>query len=503
MKKRTRILALLLALLALSLTIVSCKNNNASQTESQTPSTDASTDVGEQLDLPEMNFNGTVINFASIGQEGTFKYCEFATEEYTDEPVNDAVYDRNALIESKYGIKITVTNHKDYNALVDGVTSNINTGSNYFQAVAIPIMYTAVKLGTAGFLYDLNAVNEDAGVDYLHLTKEWWDQSAVRDLSISNVLYYATGDICVSDNGATWAVFFNKDIVQDNGIEDLYSVVKVNNWTIDYMHTCIKQATKLVGDTMDYTEDTDDTWGMVSQTYDGVAFMWGCAQSMVQKDDNDIPSIRLLADRNVEVFGNVLDMLIDLTNVGVADHYGRWDSGIYGVKTKIFTNGHALFLPGSINTVDSEEMRNASIHYGILPMPLADENQEEYSSHGNVYDATVVSIPISVKESELAPILYAFETMAYYGKQMVTDEYYEVTLKNKRFTDDDSPEMLDIISRNRTWDLAAIYDWGSALYIYTDQIGAKTNTLVSKVQEKNSTIESAMQKTIEAIESNK
>ena len=134
-------------------------------------------------------------------------------------------------------------------------------------------------------------------------------------------------------------------------------------------------------------------------------------------------------------------------------------------------------------------------------MPKVDELQEEYSSHGNIYSCTVATIPISVVENDDLPLtLFAMEAMAYYGREMVTDEYYEVTLKNKRFNDDDSPEMLDIISKNRTYDLSAIYDWGSALYLYTNLIGSKNNTLVSSAEKYLEAIEADLRATVEAVD---
>ena len=425
----------------------------------------------------------------------TFGAAEWAPTETNDEPVNDATFERNAIIKEKYGIEIRVDNKKDFSEVVTAVTNNVDNGGSEYQIAATAIHRLATSLASDGKLYDLNQANALAGVDYLDLTAEWWDQAAVRDLSIHGVNFFATGDICVTDNAATWAVFFNKDIVAENGIEDLYQAVRDDRWTLDLMHQSAKQATKLVGNQMDFTAETDDTWGM------GVAFMGGCAQSMVAKDEDDTPLMRILDARNVAVFAEVFDLLLDEAYVGVADLHGSWTSGIYGVQKSIFSNGHALFMPCHLAEVDTEHMRNADIRYGILPMPKVDELQEEYSSHGNIYSCTVATIPISVVENDDLPLtLFAMEAMAYYGREMVTDEYYEVTLKNKRFNDDDSPEMLDIISKNRTYDLSAIYDWGSALYLYTNLIGSKNNTLVSSAEKYLEAIEADLRATVEAVD---
>lgn len=496
---KLRIIAFaLIAVLAVGL-FAACKPDDAESNQTVSSTTSYGETVG--LKLPDMNWGGRTVTVCAVGNEGTFGAAEWAPTETNDEPVNDATFERNAIIKEKYGIEIRVDNKKDFSEVVTAVTNNVDNGGSEYQIAATAIHRLATSLASDGKLYDLNQANALAGVDYLDLTAEWWDQAAVRDLSIHGVNFFATGDICVTDNAATWAVFFNKDIVAENGIEDLYQAVRDDRWTLDLMHQSAKQATKLDGNQMDFTAETDDTWGMVVQSYDGVAFMGGCAQSMVAKDEDDTPLMRILDARNVAVFAEVFDLLLDEAYVGVADLHGSWTSGIYGVQKSIFSNGHALFMPCHLAEVDTEHMRNADIRYGILPMPKVDELQEEYSSHGNIYSCTVATIPISVVENDDLPLtLFAMEAMAYYGREMVTDEYYEVTLKNKRFNDDDSPEMLDIISKNRTYDLSAIYDWGSALYLYTNLIGSKNNTLVSSAEKYLEAIEADLRATVEAVD---
>lgn len=443
-------------------------------TSSTAVSSDDTVDYG--CVLPEIKWGETVTVLA-LENDG-YHLAQWAPEETNDEPVNDATYERNALIKDRYDITIAAIYRDSYDSIIEAIDNEANVFSGAFDVASAAIHYLATSPASQGLLYDLNSVNSLAGVDYLDLSGQWWDQAAVRDLSIAHALFYATGDVCVTDNTATWAIYYNKDIANDNGIENLYQTVRDGDWTLDKMYTYAKGATVLVGTQMDFTADTDDTWGIVAESYDTLATMLGCAQPMSVKDENDIPQFRIKEERNLEVFDRVLSMMLDGSHVGMADFFGSWNSGVYVTKTEIFTNGHALFYYGALSAVDSELMRNAEIHYGILPMPKADELQTEYSSSGTVYHLTAVSIPISV-EKKLPCTVFALEAMAFYGRELVTDEYYEVTLKNKRFTDDDSPEMLDIIVSNRTYDLSTVYNWGDALYMYTTQLGNKNNTLVS------------------------
>ena len=61
----------------------------------------------------------------------------------------------------------------------------------------------------------------------------------------------------------------------------------------------------------------------------------------------------------------------------------------------------------------------------------------------------------------------------------MTKEYYEQTLKNKRFEDTESEEMLDLIFRNKSFDIGAVYSFGDILGFYTNILISGSNTHAS------------------------
>ena len=96
--------------------------------------------------------------------------------------------------------------------------------------------------------------------------------------------------------------------------------------------------------------------------------------------------------------------------------------------------------------------------------------------------------------------------MSYYGKEMVTPEYYDRTLTYKRFEDSDSADMLDLIFRNRTYDLAAIFDFGTVndngagtLYFYTTLLGNKSTDIMSLYESKSNLFQSALDELIDKV----
>ena len=101
-----------------------------------------------------------------------------------------------------------------------------------------------------------------------------------------------------------------------------------------------------------------------------------------------------------------------------------------------------------------------------------------------------MAIPVTNVE-RLDATCYTMEALAYYGKEMITPEYYERTLKNKRLPEnDDSPEMLDIIFRNRIYDAGMVYNFGATdldwsqqmLYFYPEIMRTRVNTHISKYE---------------------
>lgn len=472
-----RILSLLLvALMALSsLLLVSCDNEKQDNSGNASVSGDTGGFLNEKK-----NFDNTSIVILTFSN-GNFSTCEIAPEEIVNEPVSDAFYERNAIIEENYGLKIEVEAIDNQAEIINTIRQNCQTTTDDYQAVAAGIHYIA-PLGIEGLLYDFGSIDNG----YIHLEKEWWDQTIIKDCSINNKIWFLSGDALVQDDEATWAMYFNKDLVSSYNLEDPYQLVRDGKWTLDKMHELASKVHMQNGSTKSFDPAVGDIWGLVVQSYDFYAFMLGGGQAMVD-NTGDTPRLRVDEEENINTFNSVYELMLDDKNTGVADFFGSWNSGVYEQESDIFANGCALFMPGSIATVSNSKMRNANIKYGILPMPKRSELQEEYTTSVTVYWCAALAIPISNVENFDATC-YALEAMAYYGNKKVTPEYYDRTLTYKRFQDDESRDMLDLIFRNRTYDLGGIFDFkgtGSSngtLYFYTSLLGAKSNAIISEYE---------------------
>ena len=485
MKHFSRVLCLLLVLSMLSMVLIACDSDEPTNSDAG-GSKPNETSEKEGFRLEKKNFDGVTIKFLT-DKSTDYLSWEVAPEELVEgDRVNNAFYNRKQLIEQEYGIVIQQEYAENQDKLIDTAREHITTGLDEYQVYVAGLLYLAMLTGDE-LLMDLSNIESN---DYLDLKQPYWDQSIMRDLTVLDSVYFATGDALVTDDDATWAIFFNKDIAaethiaENHGVSSLYDFVNEDKWTIDLMYELAQEVTSDNGDFgMAWGADTPDTWGLLSQCYDSYAFTVGCGETLMQNDGTEI-TITAGRQSCVNAFDKVFTMLTDSSHVAIAEKIGP-SGTCYSELIDMFAAGKGLFMPNRIATVSNAVLRNADIHYGLLPMPKVDENQDDYTTTVTVYWCTAFALPITNIE-KLDATCYALEAMAYHGMKEVTPEYYEHTLKDKRFEDPESLEMLDLIFRNRTYDMGAVFNFGSSLTFFTgvllNGLNGQTNSHISTLE---------------------
>ena len=159
------------------------------------------------------------------------------------------------------------------------------------------------------------------------------------------------------------------------------------------------------------------------------------------------------------------------------EQYYRWDDYDNNVKCKAhFYNGQALFLCDYVSAVGSQLMAGTTFRYGVLPTPKYDEDQEYYVDGIDPPHFFGIAIP-KMPDADLDKITFILDAMSYLSKQNVTPLYYELTLKEKRFRDDDAPKMLDLIFEHRCVDLSIIFNWNNCIQYYNQLVGSNGNVV--------------------------
>lgn len=488
MKSPYKMLCLLL-LTALVLSVfTACSPEKTDESDAEANSSETASTESETKDfrLEKEHFGNVTLKVLSADNY-QYQACEIAPAELNTEPVNDAAYNRALLLEQEYGIKLEqvfVVNTHGLYGITAALREAVTTGTDSYQLVCAPLHYLA-SLCSEDAYYDLSAIESN---DYIDLNQPYWDQSTVKNFALMNRVYFLNGDAIVSDDEATWAIFFNKDIAENNhlseayGASSLYDLVKTGKWTMDVMYSMAKTVAQDVdGGGMAWSTDTKDIWGINSQVYDGYAFTASTGNTMTRLE-NGVPIITIGEENNVKIFEKVFNILSDKQVVALAEVNGAGLTTKYDDLIQVFANGKALFMPEKIGTVSTNVMRNAEIRYSLLPLPKFDEAQENYGTTATVWWCSVLAIPVT-NVANFEATCYALEALAFYGQRDLTPEYYNRTLKYKRFPDDaEAAEMLDLIFRNRSYDIGAVMNFGEdMLYFYDQMLVDNTNIHISKL----------------------
>lgn len=496
--KKIILCALSLALVFTLLSLAACDNgtNVSGGVSSQESAGETSQDGIPHLG--ERDLGGFTLEFVSYDraldkdqEAAALIYAQYDTNELNNEPVNDAMCERNWKIESDYNCVITrsvIPNVLAYN-VAPVLQNQISAETNTFNVISGALIYSSA-LSTAGMLTDFNSI-EDSN---LSLESDWWDKDLSEQCSINHKLDFITGELVTTDNGGLSAVYFNRDMIAQLGLESPYALVDSGDWTYDKMIEMAKAGGSEDGDG-ERTVTKDDKWGMLLTYQDLMGIMNGFGLTITDKDANDLPIITASDENYISVYNKIYEDTMDFSSIGYDRFFYTWDDPDLALVGNNFPEQKALFALNVLSFTGNQNMRNSSVNYGIVPYPKYNKDQERYLSPISVYSEGYLSIPCT--EAETDEITFILEAMSYLSKQTVTPAYYEMTLKYKRLTDDDSMRMLDIISASRTYDLSIIYEWGGIYYENSFNIEAKVNTFTSRLQAVSGKAEQAMNETVE------
>ena len=461
-----KLLVFLLALCLLVPFMAACEDEQENSSESE--------DSKEfKLSTPVIDLGGREINVLchhfGAGSASILGYTgEIIYAEENPSSVDDAKKQVIDFIETTYNCEITgemvhdTTTSSNVTTLIKNqVTSGLSTYDVCFDSLG-----RASTLALEDMIVDLNTVST------IDLSKPWWDQNAVKDLSIGGKVFFTCGDINTYDDQGTWCMLFNKNLKQTLGIqEDFYQLVKDNQWTFDkFVEICNNNIT--FDSTGDGILDEADTWAFGTETYNMYVHVVAAGQKIAQKDENDLPYITLSEETETtySILGKVLEFYNNENVVMVAnspkyESKYPWPQNVWEQTVhKAFIEGRELFyMCGLINVASFRQMED---EFGILPVPKYYDTQDRYYHTVSRDNASVMFIPANISGQDLDDLGTVLSAISEYSKHLVTPAYYDVQLKYRDSRDDESGEMLDIIFASRTFDLGCAYSWGGLVGQY-------------------------------------
>lgn len=472
MKRLTAVTAAVLLLFA------SCSSVTEPDTITNDVTTYETTTENIKQPIPVRDMGGTEMTvYIRWNTDGwDWNVNDFLTNELNGEPVNDAVFMRNKLVEERYNVSLKQEKSGSANG-TQNLTSTIFAGDDSYDAV-IMCGRDMTSLGLNGFLYNLLEVKN------INPRIEYWNPWLTNILTVGGKLYYAMGDLSATDNRAVRSLFFNKDLFNDNKIAYPYNAVKEGKWTHDAFFDIVKIG--LVDLDGNGVYDDNDRYGLYAQPSIGINLLYSSGEQLVSKDADDLLTATFDSERTVEIMSLVSEKLNDVSDRMVI-------SNDYQKYIKQFAEGHSLLY--SEVSLFIESFRKYDFNVGMLPMPKYDEAQENYSQFADGYCLNFAGIPVTNKAPE--DIALILEALSAESQDTLTPAYYEICLTGKALRDVESEEMLDIIFNSYIIDYADLYNFSFRNTI-TSALMEK-ETVISKVQSVIDSAETLIDETNEKI----
>ena len=468
-----RLLCLALALCMCLSLLIACADDTEQPDDKlpEEPTDEDGGDDGEEdadpdllLGLPEMSFGGATFNILCRTDK---EYEIDVADGSTADTINDAVFSRNARVEERYGVEIVSIpvngTWNEQQTFISTLQNAVSAGSQDFHLVAGYLAY-ASSLAMNDCFYNLHEVNN---VDF---TNEWWSQSFVDNCTIYDCLYFADGDISLTMWESLYAMFFNKEIADAHGINNLYELASDGEWTMEELYTITED---FYEDNGNDAVDEEDLFGLIVNSHSLRAMVTTCDIPITERNAAGGYDLVFFSEKTINLFEELYDYVNTNDSVYMA---APADDSDYSDILKMFTGGRALFVTGTLD--QSAKLRNMETNFGILPFPKYDGEQEEYLSHS--YDGhSIFAIPSSLLNPDMSGMI--MEALGAESRYSVIPKYYDVVLKGRTTRDDESQELLDIIRENLFFDFGFVHSvYLDRIYNhFGDLIKNKNNTFVS------------------------
>ena len=208
--------------------------------------------------------------------------------------MNDAIFKRNLTVEERLNISIN-SEEMSYGNVYNTIVNLVNSGESSYDIV-FNETWEMVSLATQGCLYETDDLTLDTD-------KPWWNSAANESLRVENYLYMMVGDLHLMFWESMWCIAFNKKMVSDLNLDDIYTLVKNGQWTYEKM---VEMMNSVVADLDgDGVMGAGDRYG--ATTYkSGVysALICGCNIKLLKLNDDGTPQ-SLIDDKVLTVCSNI------------------------------------------------------------------------------------------------------------------------------------------------------------------------------------------------------
>lgn len=413
---------------------------------------------------------------------------EFDPKDDEKGTIERSVYERNKITEERLHVTLKwkgiAGKWEDTNNFLTTVVNAYQGGDKERFDMIAGYSQTMATLATRGLTLDLMTASK-----YLDLEKPWWPDSLVNDFTVSNKLYFASGDISISFIGTMLSVFVNKSYYPN---ENLYDLVYNDEWTLETMLEMVKNQRFDSGEPD--KKDLEDRFGLVVG-WTGYLDSFFYGSNLITVDQNEEGDLHVSGSYVGEKADTLCEKLKTL--FGSADAWmpspNDPDSLHKGV-IDLFARGGAAMMVGTGTTIlVYNSMLETKVDYAVLPMPKYDENQENYKSVNlNIYTLWSIGAGLDAAQAERAGAV--LECLGSIGYRTVSPVLFDRCLKLRYAKDGDTGKMYDIIRAGIVFDVGRAFSnaalggipqekWQRSV-IFNSVWGAQSSVVDSQLQDK-------------------
>ncbi len=452
-----RALTLILALVLALATFAGCATDENPQGDpsgdqgtqapaTQDPTADLYDENGYLKDqIPEgLNFQREleVLCWASVANE-------FACDEINGTPINDALVTRDINVEDRLGIELHYLMDKLSTGSVTDVghyTKLVQSASMQGDPFDIVAQYgrTAAILSYQGYLENFLSIEDS----YINLENPWWTGNLFEELRVGNSLYLLAGDITPSIYEQPYILFYNVDMIESFGLEDPYSRVKKNEWTMEIFRSYTKDIT--------VNPDGAKGYGYSASRSNVPSLIHGCDIMLMEPDENSFPKISddLYSEK-------MIDIVDDLTEWAKEDAY---------LIAKTAAEARAPFLAEAslflsdrvIECLNFVESCNFS--YSVVPTPKFNSDQSRYYTTLDT-QLTFYCLMKGLPQEDLSMLTAVLECLGSEGYRLTSPAVVETCLMSRYAQTEQMSEMLRLCIENVYYDFGRIYSSGDNQYL--------------------------------------
>ncbi len=489
--------AALLALLLLQ--TASCASDDSGVTGDTAADTQTETEAVtvDQKEADKQAYFASLPAIVNPGEEIVFSAINIGSEDMGDNDIataaengakmNDAIYKRQRDIEEKLGIKIVCNGFDSDGDQQTAISNDVLSGEGYYDIINAKTTVQAVLFNN-GYLSDLSTVPN------LQLDQAWWNKDANEAFTIGGLQFVLLSPLCHYADSVAWFVMFNKALFADYDLPDPYQMVREGTWTLDAMYEMMKVIP--IDSNGNGQTDGDDMFGCVAQMFDALALTTSFGCKIFEKDANDVPQFVLPDEANIDKMQVISEFFSDTARTIVVNHsmYKGVDNAWDVLWADKFASGNGLFMfncPGNLGGFTDMEQ-----DFGILPIPKYNADQKEYYTMTSIWFTTSLSVP-KVHGADSSDIGTVMDAMSYLSYVDVEPTFAETYLQNRYIRDEDSVEMLNIITASKQYDPGFVFNWSSAITLPQNCVEKGGEQLASTIERARKGIESAVKKTVE------